>query len=309
MQTAMKAALEDLLRQRRLAPDVPPLRGERRHGPLTTGHAELDARTGGGLPRGQLSEAFGPASSGRTGLALATLARVTGTGGLAAWVDPHDRLDPASAAASGIHLDRLLWLRGAHGARAVADATRAVATLLGAGLFELVVLDLAGVSSRELRLLPGTTWVRLQRTLEAGEAALLLLASEHVAKGPYGVSLAFAPLGARFEGAGAGRLLVSLHAEVRPGPLALRGAALELSTGNAGEHGTRHRPGNTEERERTESNGAREPRRRRTTLADSQMVIRDAEPKEPARSLLRAAPLPPLGGGKGWGNLIKDWGA
>ncbi len=259
MQTATKAALEDLLRQRRLAPDVPPLRGERRHGPLTTGHAELDARTGGGLPRGQLSEAFGPASSGRTGLALATLARVTGTGGLAAWVDPHDRLDPASAAASGIHLDRLLWLRGAHGARAVADATRAVATLLGAGLFELVVLDLAGVSSRELRLLPGTTWVRLQRTLEAAEAALLLLASEHVAKGPYGVSLAFAPRGARFEGAGAGRLLVSLHAEVRPGPLALRGAALELSTGNE--------PRGTG---RTESNGAREPR---TTLESSEPQV------------------------------------
>jgi hypothetical protein len=249
---ATKADLEELLRQRRLASA---LRGERRRGPLTTGHAELDARTGGGLPRGQLSEAFGPASSGRTGLALATLARVTGSGGLAAWVDPHDRLDPASASASGVRLDRLLWLRGAPGAaRAAADATRAAATLLGSGLFELVVVDLAGVSSRELRQCPATTWVRLQRTVEAGEAALLLLAPEHVAKGPCGVSLAFAPRGARFAGAGAGRLLVSLSAEVRPGPLALRGAALELSAGPG--HGPtestekRRRPGNTEEREK-----------------------------------------------------------
>lgn len=244
MVPATKTALEELLRQRRLAPDAPPLRGEKRRGPLTTGHAELDARTGGGLPRGQLSEAYGPASSGRTGLALATLARVTGTGGLAAWVDPHDRLDPASAAASGVRLERLLWLRGVPGAaRASADATRAVATLLGAGLFDLVVLDLTGVTARELRLLPGTTWVRLQRAVEAGEAALLLLAPEHVAKGPSGVSLAFAPRGARFEGVGAGRLLVSLLAEVRPGPLALRSAALELraTTGNEprshGDHG------------------------------------------------------------------------
>ena len=290
MRTATKAALEDLLRQRRLAPDALPLRGERRRGPLTTGHAELDARTGGGLPRGQLSEAFGPASSGRTGLALATLARVTGTGGLAAWVDPHDRLDPASAAASGIHLDRLLWLRGAHGARGVVDATRAVATLLGAGLFELLVLDLAGASSRELRLLPGTTWVRLQRALEAGEAALLLLASEHVARGPYGVSLAFAPRGARFEGAGSGRLLMSLHAEVRPGPLALRGAALELSTGNE------PRTGNTEERERTESNGAREPRRLKPKLESPKPQV--TMPTH--ASVCLATPLP-LGGGKGWG--------
>ncbi|HET7293453.1 MAG TPA: hypothetical protein VFM88_13590 [Vicinamibacteria bacterium] len=224
-----KAALEELLRQRRLAPEAPPLRGERRLRPLSTGHAELDARLGGGLPRGRLSEAFGPASSGRTGLALAVLARVTGTGGLAAWVDPCDRLDPASAAAAGVHLDRLLWLRGAtEAARAAPDATRAVAILLGSGLFDLVVLDLAAAASRELRLLPSTTWVRLQRNIESADAALLLLAAEHVAKGPGGVSLAFSPQGPRFEGRGAGRLLVSLRAEVRPGPLALRGAALEL---------------------------------------------------------------------------------
>src|SRR5262245_14698665 len=230
MVPATKSALEELLRQRRLAPEEPPLRGERRRGPLSTGLSELDARTGGGLPRGQLSEAFGPASSGRTGLALATVARVTGTGGLAAWVDPCDRLDPTSAAASGVALERLLWLRGAPGEKAAAaEATRAVATLLGSGLFDVVVLDLAGVPSRELRRMPATTWVRLQRIVEAGDAALLLLASGHIAKGPNGVSLAFEPKGARFEGSRAGRMLMSLRAEVRPGPLALRVASLELS--------------------------------------------------------------------------------
>ncbi len=226
---AAKVALEELLRQRRLVSEGPPLRGLGRCSPLSTGHAELDARLGGGLPRGQLSEAFGPVSSGRTGMSLAVAARVTSTGGLAAWVDPLDGLDPASAAAAGIHLDRLLWLRGARGVRALPEATQAVATLLQSGIFDLVVLDLAGASDAELQRLPGSTWIRLQRAVESKEAALLLVAARHVAKGPLGTALSFDPAAARFEGAGPGRLLVSLRAAVRPGALALRGEAIELT--------------------------------------------------------------------------------
>lgn len=226
---ARKIALEELLRQRRLVSEGPVLRGERRRSPLSTGHAGLDARLGGGLPRGQLSEAVGPASSGRTGLCLAVTARVTSAGGLAAWLDPLDRFDPASAAAAGIELKRLLWLRGAPGAsRPAADATRALVTLVGSGLFDLVVLDLAGLPAVELQRLPATTWIRVQRALEGRDAALLLLAAQHVAKSPQGAQLEFAAAAARFEGQGSGRLLVALRAAVRPGPLALRGEALEL---------------------------------------------------------------------------------
>lgn len=227
---ARKNALEELLRQRRLAPEGPPLRGERRRGPLSTGHLELDARLGGGLPRGELSEAIGPASSGRTGITLAIAARVTGTGGLLAWVDPMDRLDPLSAAAAGIHLDRLLWLRGGAGvSRTLPDATRAVGTLVQSGLFDLVILDLVGAPPADLQRLPGATWIRLQRALEEKDAALLLVAERHLAKGPRGVALAFDPAAARFEGAEAGRLLVSLRAAVRPGPRSPRGEPIELA--------------------------------------------------------------------------------
>src|SRR5262245_10734458 len=106
---ALKSALEDLLRTRRLAAEAPPLRGEdRRLRPLGTGVAPIDALLAGGFPRGALSEVHGPASSGRTGLVLALLARSTRGGALAALVDPADRLDPASAAAAGIDLARLL---------------------------------------------------------------------------------------------------------------------------------------------------------------------------------------------------------
>src|SRR5687767_14377156 len=111
MPSATKIALEDLLKARRLQSDGPPLRGEDRRGTLlSTGVREVDDVLLGGLPRGQISEIHGAASSGRTALAMAFVARSTASGALAAWVDPTDRLDPESAALAGVDLPRLLWL-------------------------------------------------------------------------------------------------------------------------------------------------------------------------------------------------------
>jgi len=226
MPSALKLALEDLLRARRLQAEGPPLRGEdRRLSPLATGLSVIDALLGGGFPRGQVSEVHGPASSGGTGLALSLLARSTRRGALAAFVDPADRLDPASAAA--VDLTRLLWLRGDRGPRALPDAVKALGTVLGSGLFEVVVFDLAGVPFQEVGRLPGATWIRLQRTIEETPTALVLLARTHVARGPGGVSLALEPAGPRWSGApGPGRLLRSLGSQVRLGPV--RRAAFEL---------------------------------------------------------------------------------
>src|SRR5574341_2243632 len=192
MSSALKAALEDLLRARRLQADGPPLRGEdRRWTPLATGIAPLDALLGGGFPRGQVSEVYGPASSGRTVLVLSLAACATRRGALAAWLDPADRLDPASASAAGVDLARLLWLRGeARVGRGLPEAVSALGTLLGSGLFDVLVLDLAGSPSADLRRLPGATWIRLQRMIETSPAGLLLIAESHVAHGPGGVSLA-----------------------------------------------------------------------------------------------------------------------
>ena len=86
-------------------------------------------------------------------------------------MDPLDRFDPGSAAAAGVDLSRLLWLRGPRcapeetGPETLADATAAVATLVGSLLFDVVALDLAG-AEHERRRLPGTTWLRLQRLVE-----------------------------------------------------------------------------------------------------------------------------------------------
>ena len=233
---ATKAALESLLRARRLQAEAPPLRGEAgRPRPLATGIAEVDALLGGGFPRGRLSEVHGPVSSGRTGLLLALLARVTGGAALAALVDPLDRLDPASAAAAGVDLARLLWLRGPRGVgeepppKTLADATAAVVTLAASGLFDLVALDLVGTIPARRRL-PATTWLRLQRTVEETKTALVLVADAHVACGPGGAALVLEPAGLRWSGPpGPGCLLAGLTARAWAGRHALHAADLALS--------------------------------------------------------------------------------
>ena len=70
----------------------------------------LDALTGG-LPRGCLTEIYGPASSGRTSVMLAALAAATRRGEYCAVIDASDALDPHSLTAAGIDIERLLWVR------------------------------------------------------------------------------------------------------------------------------------------------------------------------------------------------------
>ena len=77
---------------------------------VSCGIPALDALTGG-LPRGCLTEICGPASSGRTTVLLAALAAATRRGEFCAVVDASDALDPRSAAAVGVELSRLLWVR------------------------------------------------------------------------------------------------------------------------------------------------------------------------------------------------------
>jgi recombination protein RecA len=78
---------------------------------VAIGIATLDELLGGGLPIGAISEIVGPECSGRTSLALAFLAQVTQQGKVCAWVDVSDALHPESAAAAGVDLNRLLWVR------------------------------------------------------------------------------------------------------------------------------------------------------------------------------------------------------
>ncbi len=119
MPAAARAAridLETLLRTRKLdntltsALPFPVLLDDQSVVP--TGIAVLDAQLHGGVPRGQISEIVGPRSSGRASLLCSMLAGTTGQGEIAALVDTLDMFDAASAAACGIELERLLWIRG-----------------------------------------------------------------------------------------------------------------------------------------------------------------------------------------------------
>jgi len=224
MPAPLKAALEDLLKTRRLLTELPPLRGEdQRLRLVPSGVSPVDNLIQG-FPRGQLSEISGKASSGRTGMALALVARATAQGALCAWLDPADRFDPASAEAGGADLERLLWLRG----RSLTDSVSAASSLLGSSLFEAVVLDFASLSLAELRRLPGSTWIRLQRRAADTKTALLLLASEHVAHGPGGVRLELQPARPRWSGSGPGRLLRGLDATLAAGHHVTRRACFTL---------------------------------------------------------------------------------
>src|SRR5260370_22947830 len=77
---------------------------------VSSGVAQIDALTGG-LPRGMLTEIFGPASSGRTSLLLAALAQATQRGEFCCLVVASRAFDPHSSAPAGVALEQRLCAR------------------------------------------------------------------------------------------------------------------------------------------------------------------------------------------------------
>ena len=204
-----RADLESLLQARKLdrtlTTALAPLNPDDEYAVSPTGVTALDARLGGGFPRGQLSELVGPRSSGRTSVLLQTMAAATGRGELVAIVDTLDMLDVASAAAAGVAFDRLLWIRG-HvvsnpgmcrdtNARAFDRAIKALTLTLQAGTFGLVVFDAADVPMDAVRRLPFTTWLRLQRIIEGSQTTCVLAGTESLARSSAGLTVKLGTLG------------------------------------------------------------------------------------------------------------------
>ena len=76
---------------------------------IPTGSLSLDIALGiGGLPKGRITEIYGPESSGKTTLALHCIAEAQKAGGIAAFIDVEHALDPVYAAALGVDIDELL---------------------------------------------------------------------------------------------------------------------------------------------------------------------------------------------------------
>jgi hypothetical protein len=137
----------------------------------------LDETTGG-LPRGSLTEIYGPVSSGKTSILLSTLAGRTKDSEACALVDVRDAFDPNGAQAAGVHLERVLWVR----CRNLDQALRSTDLLLHSGGFGLVALDLADASARVVRQIPLNVWFRLRRAVESTPTILLVLSQESNAK-------------------------------------------------------------------------------------------------------------------------------
>ena len=130
-------------------------------------------------------------------LLLQLMSAATRRGEIVALVDTCDRLDVASAAAAGVDLDRMLWIRGDEAGdrgleTAVDRALKALNLVLQAGGFSLVAIDLADVPPVRLKQIPFTTWPRVQRVIEGSDTACLLLTPEPLARSAGGLTLSLA---------------------------------------------------------------------------------------------------------------------
>jgi recombination protein RecA len=105
---------------------------------VSTGSLGLDIALGvGGLPRGRVVEIYGPESSGKTTLALHTVAEAQKAGGICAFIDAEHALDPIYARKLGVKVDDLLISQPDAGEQALEIAD----TLVRSGAIDVLVID------------------------------------------------------------------------------------------------------------------------------------------------------------------------
>jgi recombination protein RecA len=207
------SVLRHIAGSERLAEVRPASRLEVRPKPemLTTGISEIDTMTGG-IPRGCLSELYGPASSGKTSMLLATISAATRRDETCVLVDASDSFDPASGQAAGIDFGKLLWVRcgdfgkssyvvrrtsSAYDCKAndqqlttkhnnknrfqknnehqLEQVLKTTDLILQSGGFGLVALDLAGIPEKSVQRIPLASWFRFQRAVEHTKTVLLVI--------------------------------------------------------------------------------------------------------------------------------------
>ncbi|MGE0554908.1 MAG: recombinase RecA [Gemmatimonadales bacterium] len=135
-----------------------------RIGVIPTGALNLDAAVGvGGVPRGRITEIYGPESSGKTTLCLHLVANVQRAGGVAAYVDAEHALDVEYARRLGVDVDNLLVSQPDTGEQAL----EIVEILVRSGAVDLVIIDsvAALVPKAEIEGEMGDSHVGLQARL------------------------------------------------------------------------------------------------------------------------------------------------
>lgn len=105
---------------------------------VSTGSLNLDLALGvGGLPRGRIIEIYGPESSGKTTVALHSVAEAQKLGGTAAFIDAEHALDPVYAKAIGVNIDELLVSQPDSGEQALEITEK----LVNSGAVDIIVID------------------------------------------------------------------------------------------------------------------------------------------------------------------------
>jgi len=131
---------------------------------ISTGSISLDAAIGiGGIPRGRITEIYGPESSGKTTLALHVVAEAQKSGGYAAFIDAEHAMDPEYAKKLGVDIENLLISQPDTGEQALDIAE----TLVRSSALDVIVIDsvAALVPKAELDGDMGDTHVGLQARL------------------------------------------------------------------------------------------------------------------------------------------------
>ncbi len=131
---------------------------------VPTGSIELDMAIGvGGIPRGRVTEIFGPESSGKTTLALHVIANAQKEGGIAAFIDAEHALDPNYAKNLGVNTEELLLSQPDSGEQALEICE----ILLKSGALDVIVIDsvAALVPRAELEGEMGDSFIGLQARL------------------------------------------------------------------------------------------------------------------------------------------------
>lgn len=156
--------LRKLLAERFPQPRTPP------SARVATGVAGFDEATGGGLPKGAITELASPHLSAGSAFLVSTLLQTAHRERyFLALIDGRDSFDPQPL--ENARLRNLLWVR----CTKAFDAVKAADLLLRDGNFPVVVLDLVLNGADELRKIPQTTWYRLQRLAEPMPTAFLVL--------------------------------------------------------------------------------------------------------------------------------------
>lgn len=136
------ARQRDILRQLLRLDDRPPIP------PIATGIPTLDEALAGGLPRGAITELYGPSSCGKTTMALRIAAQTQRAGSSVAWIDADRAFDPDYAARTGVAVERLVIIQPDSAEQALSIAYR----LAASAAIDLLIVDSAAALVPELEL-------------------------------------------------------------------------------------------------------------------------------------------------------------